>query len=142
VIDTVGDLRVAAVPAVATSLTWLRQVLTDWALHTPLCPEQVVELRVAAYEALANVVEHAYRRGGAGIVDVHAAWSTTHDTITVTVTDHGRWQPSVLDRRSPGGHGLQLIHALSDIVNITTSRAGTTVRMAWRPRPVRSARPA
>jgi anti-sigma regulatory factor (Ser/Thr protein kinase) len=50
--------------------------------------EQVDDLGLAAYEAMANVVDHAYDRPG-GVFDLHACRSG--DTVTVSVTDHGRW---------------------------------------------------
>jgi anti-sigma regulatory factor (Ser/Thr protein kinase) len=50
----------------------LRQRLTDWARGIGLHPEQIIEFRTAAYEALANVVQHAYRPDHTGVLDLSA----------------------------------------------------------------------
>jgi serine/threonine-protein kinase RsbW len=127
----VADLHLAAVPAVATTLTAVRRALADWATGTPLRPEQVEAVCLASYEALANVVEHAYRPGRPGVLDVHAACRTQSGTVTVTVIDHGRWLPRTVGMNSLRGRGLPLIHGLADHADITTGAAGTTVRMTW-----------
>ena len=125
------DLRIAAVPATATCLPRLRQVLAEWAARTPLLPDQVHALHLAGYEALANVVEHAYHRDRTGIMHVDAVHDPGFGTVTVTVTDHGRWQPVAVDPRSTRGFGIPLIRALADRVEIIARPGGTTVRMTW-----------
>jgi serine/threonine-protein kinase RsbW len=67
-----SSLQIAAVPAVVASVTSLRQTLTEWARASRPYPEQIVEVRTATYEALANVVQHAYRPDHTGVLDLDA----------------------------------------------------------------------
>ena len=121
------DLQHRAVPADPAQLTLLRDQLAEWAAGTGLPPARVQDLLLAAYEAMANAVVHAYS-SSAGTFGLHAR--SRGDTVTVTVTDHGQWQPA--SRPSLlGGRGLPLIHSLADQAAIETSAAGTTVSMAW-----------
>jgi hypothetical protein len=53
----------------------------------------------------------------------------------VTVTDHGRWRPRLLDLHSPHGHVLQLIRALTDHVDITTNLIACCSRISTLPWP-------
>lgn len=118
-------------PAVAVELPSLRQTLTRWAERTPLRSEQVEALRLASYEAAANVVEHAYLPDRAGRLGLEATCRLRQHTVTVMITDQGRWRPKSVDPESSRGRGLSLIHALADSVDITSGPAGTTVRMTW-----------
>ncbi|MBE8519227.1 ATP-binding protein [Amycolatopsis sp. H6(2020)] len=123
------DLRHRAIPATAQHLDRLRDDLTAWALRTGLAAEQVDALQLAAYEAMANVVVHAYR-GTTGALGLHA--SCRGETVTVTVTDRGQWQPA--PRPGPlHGRGLPLIHTFAGQAAIETTAASTTVTMTWVP---------
>ncbi|WP_410673349.1 ATP-binding protein [Amycolatopsis sp. cmx-4-68] len=114
-------------PADPGQLGALREDLTAWATRTGLPSRRVQELLLAAYEAMANVVVHAYR-DRTGTFALHARCDG--DTVTVTVTDHGRWRPAPRPS-SLGGRGLPLIHTLADQAAVETSAAGTTVTMTW-----------
>jgi serine/threonine-protein kinase RsbW len=116
------------VSAVPERLTAVRRSLTAWARKAGLTAEAAEAATLATYEAMANVVDHAYRDGGPGLLDVHA--SVTGERTTVVVSDHGRWRPGHRHDR-PSGHGIVLIHGLSDDVAITGTEKGTTVRMSW-----------
>lgn len=53
-----------------------------------------------------------------------------NQSLTVTVADHGRWQPVA----RPGllhGRGLPLIHTLADHATIDNETEGTTVTTTW-----------
>ncbi|HWE89090.1 MAG TPA: ATP-binding protein [Pseudonocardiaceae bacterium] len=122
-------------PASADQVTTLRLEIQDWAREAGLPTEVVDAVALAAYEAMANVVEHAYGDGdgsgagsGTGTVDLHA--SIEDGTLTVTVADQGRWRPPPAD---PGlrGRGLALIEGLAGRATITPTGRGTTVRMRW-----------
>jgi anti-sigma regulatory factor (Ser/Thr protein kinase) len=78
---------------------------------------------IAACEACANAIEHAY--GGARPGTVRLRLEIGGADLVITVTDHGRWRPPqpVPDR----GHGLRLIRATMREVAITTGETGTTV---------------
>jgi serine/threonine-protein kinase RsbW len=127
---TVNDLRTGA-PAPATELRPLRQALSDWAYRTPLRPEQVEALRLASYEAAANVIEHAYTTDRAGMPHADATCRLDRRIVTITVADHGRWRPATVNPRSTRGRGLLMIRALTDNTDLSTGPAGTTLHMTW-----------
>jgi serine/threonine-protein kinase RsbW len=130
--DTAGEELRFRVPAVIERLHQLRRALVDWATRAGLTAEIVADLALAAYEAMANVVEHAYRGEHAGgLLDLHAHADPKLRTVTVTVTDFGRW------RRPPQGpssrgRGLALIQGLTQHTKISPSPEGTTVAMTYR----------
>ncbi|SNS47289.1 ATP-binding protein [Rhodococcoides kyotonense] len=115
-------------PAVPEAATTLRRRIRHWASDLSV-PETVVDsIELATYEALANVVEHAYThtqdRGEMTLTAIHE-----QDTLTVTIADTGTWQPPTPtpDR----SRGLALIDAVSDRVELESTEAGTVVTMAW-----------
>ncbi|UOX93533.1 ATP-binding protein [Amycolatopsis sp. FBCC-B4732] len=108
-------------------LVQLREQLDRWAIRAGLDLEARQAVLLAAYEAMANVVVHAYR-GGDGVLDLHA--SSRGDVVVVTVADHGRWQSEA----RPGplhGRGLPLIRSLSAAAVVDKTAAGTTVTMTF-----------
>ncbi|MDQ7810715.1 ATP-binding protein [Amycolatopsis sp. A133] len=127
-VAAVPGLQCRAVPADPGQLSALREDLAAWAARTSLPPPRAQDLLLAAYEAMANVIVHAYP-GHAGTLTQHA--DNHADAVTVTVTDHGQWRPAPRPGLLGGGRGLPLIHALADHAAIETSAAGTTVTMTW-----------
>jgi serine/threonine-protein kinase RsbW len=122
-----ADLSHPAIPADPKQLVLLRDEIAVWATRAGLRPERVSDLQLAVYEAMANVVVHAYPEA-TGTLAVHAR--SSGETVTVTVADQGQWQPAA----RPGllhGRGLPLIHSLADESEVDTSSAGTTVTMTW-----------
>lgn len=122
------DLQREAVPAEPDQLNPLRDQLAAWARDACLTAARISDVLLAAYEAMTNVVVHAYP-GRPGTFDLYARHADS--TVTVTVRDCGQWQPaprpSVL-----GGRGLPLIRTLADRARIETNVAGTTVTMIWK----------
>ncbi|MEV6825646.1 ATP-binding protein [Amycolatopsis sp. NPDC051102] len=127
--DTVlaPDLQHEDVPAEAAQLGQLRDQLAAWAAGIGLPPRRVQDLLLAVYEAMANVVVHAYPDRD-GTFTLHAC--RTRGSVTITIRDHGQWQP-VPRSGLLGGRGLPLIHTLADQALVETSVAGTTVTMTW-----------
>jgi serine/threonine-protein kinase RsbW len=115
--------------ATAEEVTKLRHVLTEWAAGTDLPAVTRQDLVLAAYEAMANVVEHAYRGGPAGTVEVRATYHPG-DGLTLVVADRGRWRAPVETRFR--GHGLPFLHAVA-ATEIERGREGTTVTVRWTP---------
>ncbi len=110
-------------------LDGLRRQVADWATRAGLLTARIQDLVLAVYEAMANVVAHAYN-GHPGALDLHAR--RHGDTITVTVTDRGTWRPAAVPAPDAlHGRGLPLIHTLADEATFTTSPAGTTVDLSW-----------
>ena len=126
----VPDLWLLAVPAVAERLTRARQDLSNWSDMAGLSAMQVDDVGLAVYEAMANVVDHAYPHSD-GDFDLHA----TRDRVraAVTITDRGLWKPppATLAPRSLRGRGLLLMRALAAEFEITPRPVGTVVLMAW-----------
>jgi anti-sigma regulatory factor (Ser/Thr protein kinase) len=128
-----ADLHYATIPAEAEKVAGFRRVLTSWASGVGMAAERVQALTLATYEAMANVVKHAYR-GLPGTLELHATYLAELHQVTVTVIDKGHWRPLLAEggpARS-GGRGLPLIRALAEDTDITTSTRGTSVRMRWR----------
>jgi serine/threonine-protein kinase RsbW len=132
-----GSLREihCRVPADAERLAELRHALSRWASGIGMADRQREELVLAAYEAMANSVEHAYDDNPDAIVDLHAA-HTPDGTVIVTVSDQGRWKDPV---PSDGirGRGILLMRALADDTTIARVDTGTTVTMTWSMTPPR-----
>lgn len=94
------------------------------------CPPELAEdLKLAAYEAMANAVTHAYPEGVDGTMTVTASLEPGTVAITITITDSGRWRDGASGTH--GGRGLVLIRALTPEVSVTSTPIGTTVRMVW-----------
>lgn len=125
--DTSSSVLVREVAAVPAQAGLLRDMLTGWARERGLPDELTADLTLAGYEAMANVVEHAYHDGEDGTMTLVA--SRQPDRVTLIVADTGHWRDS--DSRPYGGRGLRLIRALAPETALTTSPAGTTLRMCW-----------
>lgn len=116
--------------ATSEGLTSVRRRFASWVEQAGCEGVMAVDVVVATYEAMANVVDHAYL-DGAGVMLMHA--NVRDDKLSVTVSDHGRWQPP--GRYTGRGRGLKLIQAIADAVNLTSTDDGTTVVMCWKLHP-------
>lgn len=94
---------------------WMRRAGVDDATHAAVL--------VAATEATSNAIEHAYSPG-TGDVSVEA--DLRDGIVEVRVRDHGTWRRA---RSVGGGMGLQLMRRLVDDVRVSSTDAGTTVRL-------------
>lgn len=104
---------------------WLRCVagLGDTVAH---------DVILAVNEALANAAEFAYKQGVAGTVDIEAVRDVTRNTLSVTVSDRGRWRQSdPMQPRRSRGRGIPLMRILADSVIIDTTGPGTRVRLRF-----------
>lgn len=113
--------------AVAEHATRLRRVVDTWLRDLAVADAIVDAIVLATYEAMINVVVHAYR-GGTGVLGLSV--SVGASDIVVTVTDQGLWKPED-HRRTRGGRGLPLIYRLADSATVARTDHGTTVRMSW-----------
>jgi serine/threonine-protein kinase RsbW len=113
------------IPAVPDELSRLRRAMGMWMADVGVPIAALEDVVLAASEAAANVVEHAYGGRGAGAIEVEMA--VARGVVITTVRDHGRWQGhgSRVDR----GRGIQLIGALMDEVNLHAGEHGTEVVM-------------
>ncbi|GAB3149830.1 SpoIIE family protein phosphatase [Amycolatopsis stemonae] len=120
------ELDFAAHPDnLASTRHWLRAWLGTAALGDDLAQDVLV----AAGEACANAVEHAYPADG-GTARLAAHLTGTH--LVVTVTDQGRWKDPPPDNHVLRGRGMPMMEALADAVTVRHDPAGTTVTLEWR----------
>jgi integral membrane sensor domain MASE1/anti-sigma regulatory factor (Ser/Thr protein kinase) len=116
-------LRMPAEPRV---LAPLRQTLRRWLRESDTDPDVANDILLACGEVCANVIEHAY---GAKEGPLEICLDVRDGTAEVTVRDRGSWRPS---SGLHGGHGLPLIEALMESVELTGGPGGTVVRMRRR----------
>ena len=116
--------EVAAVPAQANIV---RDLVAEWVRHRGLPTDLVEDIRLATYEAMANVCEHAYPDGADGTMTITAA-ADLH-SVVITVADSGHWIAE--DSRPHGGRGLVIMRALAPEASVTSTPTGTVIRLAW-----------
>jgi serine/threonine-protein kinase RsbW len=122
------------IEAEPSGVATVREELGRWLLQEfDLDSIRLNDVVLAVYEALANAAEFAYlttaTRGGVTLQVEHDSASAT---LTLTVTDEGRWREiDPNERRLARGRGLPLIKGLADQASIDTSDAGTTVQMVF-----------
>lgn len=124
-------LRLTGVEATLTALGPVRHRVAEFVAPLRLTAEAVADVVLASYEALANAVEHAYPADGPGTLDLCAGYDRGEDVLTVTVVDHGSWQPAEDTHRTRRGQGLRLIGACCDRSDVATGERGTRIRMQW-----------
>lgn len=114
-------------PADPAYLAVSRGQLRDWLTAAGLDPESVADVLLAVGEATANATEHA-TVGATEPVSVTVTAALEGDTLRLAVFDTGRWKPATVST-GHRGHGIHLMNALVDFVELTTTPAGTTVSM-------------
>ncbi|MGW3963490.1 SpoIIE family protein phosphatase [Amycolatopsis sp. NPDC005003] len=121
------DFEFAAHPDhLASTRRWLRA----WLENAALDPDLAQDVLVAAGEACANAVEHAYRDGTGATAHLTARLTGAH--LVVTVTDRGRWKQPPPDNHVLRGRGVPMMEALADTVAFRHDATGTTVTLEWR----------
>ena len=113
-------------PALPSSLSGVRRRLGAWLASLGMGEQDRVGVLVAAGEACANSVEHAYPEGRDGRVHVRAGVDVD-GLLTVVVRDEGRWRTP---DREPGdrGRGLLIMRQMVDGV-VLDDHDGTTVTL-------------
>jgi len=111
-------LTVAAEPIV---LAGLRAAFRRWAVAVGASDVEARELELALGEAATNVVDHAYGPDG-GDVTVDA--EIDDGTVTVTVSDTGRWRAQ---RGTNRGRGTLIMASFVDDMEVETGEDGTRV---------------
>jgi len=115
----------------------------SWVRATAGCPggpalaDRLDDVAAALYEALTNVVDHAYPDDDGGPVRLVARLDLTRDPaapehpwLEIEVADHGAWRPAPAD---PGhrGRGLQLLAGTTDGHDVRRDPTGTRVLLWW-----------
>ena len=128
-----ASLRLA-IPASPSAVRGARVALRRWLLDSGVERRDADEIVLAASEAIANGVEHAY----AGRASAHRpgveleAARDGEDALVVVVRDHGGWRPPE-GEGSGRGRGLMIMRALMESVEVEPGGEGTTVRMQAAP---------
>jgi serine/threonine-protein kinase RsbW len=105
----------------------LRIALQRWLQTTGVDTSLCDDLTLAVYEALANVVEHAYPPDHPHPV-MRLMARLHHDDLLITIADHGRWRcPS--REASYRGRGLAVMRALTAHTDVQRTAHGTTVHL-------------
>ena len=108
------------------TVTTIRRVVSRTAVASGLRPERAGVAALAAHELVVNSVRHG---GGEGTLRI---WSEP-EALVVEVRDAGLITDPLAGRHRPGrevdgGRGLWLVNHLTDLSQIRTDDAGTTVR--------------
>jgi anti-sigma regulatory factor (Ser/Thr protein kinase) len=114
-------------PADPTALVTVRRALSRWLTEAAVDPAVGGALQVAVGEACANAVDHAYRAGAGGRMQLWVDCGDD-DRVAARVTDQGSWRTPDHD---PGdrGRGLMIMHQLLEDVEVDRAGTGTTVTL-------------
>jgi len=125
-IETRAEPLSLRLTASSETLRSLRRSLRTWLRAAGADSDEVYDLTLAANEAAANAVEHAY-----GPVEAQYEVDATlvDGVVEIEVRDFGRWRPA---RDSDRGRGLPLMEGSTDQLTIDRGEAGTVVRMRRR----------
>jgi anti-sigma regulatory factor (Ser/Thr protein kinase) len=115
-------------PAVPDSLAVVRARMREWLARAGLDSESCADVLLAVGEATANAAEHAVVAAEHAVTVVVSA-ALCGKLLLVTVSDDGRWKPAAKPPQGYRGHGMTLMNALVDSVDLTATAGGTTVQM-------------
>jgi serine phosphatase RsbU (regulator of sigma subunit)/anti-sigma regulatory factor (Ser/Thr protein kinase) len=115
---------VSELPAEVESIPLMRRMLGRWLDEAGATPAQAEDLALAASEACANAIEHAYGPAP-GVLEVSASVSATGEAV-VAIRDFGSWRAP---RGNNRGRGLMLMQGLTDSVDVVQRDEGTTIQL-------------
>jgi serine/threonine-protein kinase RsbW len=131
----VTPLEISA-PATTANAAAFRRRFRAW-VDVLTDAETADDLSLAVYEALANVVDHAYRErdtpGDMLLSGVASCPLGSGRDLVVTVADGGVWRSG----EDPGwrGRGLPLMRRLTESMSVLSDLRGTTVQLRRRVSP-------
>ena len=114
-------------PADASYLASTRSALRSWLSGARVEPDRVMEVLVAAGEAVANAIEHGHRDGMPGTVSVRA--TALVDLVELIITDTGTWKPPAQPPDTYRGRGIGIMRGLMEDVTIAHDSGGTTIHL-------------
>ena len=117
-------LRLPAEPA---TLGAMRSALRRWLAAMGVDERAAYRIVLAANEAAANAIEHAY---AATTAEFEVTAARERGAVVVSVRDWGRWRAPRDEHR---GRGLQLMEAMMDEVRVERQADGTTVWLRRQP---------
>ena len=121
-------------PADPEILSTARRLLRRWLREHGADEPLISEITLAANEACANAIEHAYPPGPASFelavrAEGEADAVDGADDVVITVRDTGRWRAPRVESR---GRGRRIMESAMDAVQITATDPGTEVVMRRR----------
>ncbi|HEY2652366.1 MAG TPA: SpoIIE family protein phosphatase [Solirubrobacteraceae bacterium] len=126
----IAERLVLDLPADPQVLSATRRLLRRWLRERGADEPVVTELALAANEACANAIEHAYPPGPASFeLSAEKVGEGEAAEIVITVRDTGQWRPPRGDSR---GRGLTIIEAAMDQVSVDSTESGTEIVMRRR----------
>jgi serine/threonine-protein kinase RsbW len=119
-------------PAVPAEMPGVRAGLRRWAQSVEMGADQAEDMVLAADEAVANAIEHAYvtADGRPGGIVVFAGRLSSGTAVHVVVSDKGRWRPPSADSGFRG-RGVSMMKMLTDHFDLHHDESGTTVWLCW-----------
>jgi serine phosphatase RsbU (regulator of sigma subunit)/anti-sigma regulatory factor (Ser/Thr protein kinase) len=117
-------------PADASQLAPARHALRGWLKRALANPDQIMDVLIAAGEAVANAIEHGHRNSPQGVISMAA--TALVDRVQLTITDTGSWKTPQPASDSTRGRGIALMRGLMHEVAIDPGTAGTTVHLTAR----------
>lgn len=123
----IGETLVLRLPAERSMLGPMRRQLRSWLRSHGAGEAATVAIVLAAGEACANAIEHAYGLKAAGF-ELHAR--QVGPDVEIVVRDAGRWRAP--RENTHRGRGLTIMEATMDAVDVERTPTGTTVRMRRR----------
>ncbi|BBZ05951.1 histidine kinase [Mycolicibacterium doricum] len=114
-------------PARNEYLASSRTALRSWLTQAGVGPDQVMNVLIAAGEAVANAIEHGHRDRPDGFVTLRA--TALVDRLQVSVLDTGSWKTPRTEVDSRRGRGVALMEGLMDDVSIDPGDDGTAVHL-------------
>jgi serine/threonine-protein kinase RsbW len=136
IIDDYKDTVELRVPCKAEYVRTVRTLVADIADTIPLPVSAIEEVKVAASEAVANIVRHAYA-DPEHVGPIFVTCSRTGKKLVVEIVDWGvgfnippARTPGEPDISREGGYGIILIRSLMDSVEYWSEpNVGTRIRM-------------
>ena len=130
------------VPCKPEYVRTIRRTIADFGESIEMPRSAVEEVEIAASEAVANIVRHAYSGINSGVPPVRVKCSHDQGKLTVEVSDRGCGFAAPpagvipeVDLNRDGGLGIILIKCLMDRVNyVSKPSGGTRIRMTKRAR--------
>jgi PAS domain S-box-containing protein len=107
-------------------LAAMRRGLGRWLSARGANADELEAIQIACHEACSNSIEHGCRFGPGSVI-VEA--DTGADGVVLEVRDSGAWVERPDGPLPYRGHGLPLMEALVDTMDIERSASGTTVRL-------------
>lgn len=126
-VTVVRSAMVVRQVATARNIAEMRRRFAIWLAADLLPGDLLDDLVLVVYEALANVVDHAYVDVPDDVGYVGLTARRAHDSLRITVSDHGAWR-GLSDRRFRG-RGLDVIGVLIAQVYTESTGSGTRVHL-------------